>query len=154
MMEQTRYSGVWNASQVGEFLREVRIPLRLSCVTPSGWPLVVSLWFVWHDGALWCATQRSARVVGHLEREPRCAFEIATDAAPYRGVRGQGLAELLPEPGPEVLERLMARYLHDPKSGFAQWLRSRSKNELAVRIRPRWVKSWNYTLRMESEADP
>lgn len=149
MTERPRYSGVWTSSQVSEYLREVRVPLRLSCVTQSGWPLIVSLWFDWHDDALWCATQRTARVAAHLEREPRCGFEIATNVAPYRGVRGQGVVDLLEEAGPGVLDRLITRYLDDPAGGFARWLRSRSDDEVAIRIRPRWFTSWDFAARMD-----
>ncbi|MFN8642393.1 MAG: hypothetical protein U0802_12345 [Candidatus Binatia bacterium] len=31
-------------------------------------------------------------IVRHLRADSRCAFEIATNAAPYRGVRGQARA--------------------------------------------------------------
>ena len=62
-----------------KFLADSRIPLRLATTTPSGWPIVVSLWFVHLEGSLWCATQDSAVIVGHLKNDARCGFEVAPD---------------------------------------------------------------------------
>ena len=64
--------------QTEKYLREIRIPLRLSCTTKTGWPMIVSLWFLYQDTKLLCATQNSAKVVSYLQNEPRCAFEISS----------------------------------------------------------------------------
>jgi len=85
-------SGPWSVAEVESYLAETVVPLRLACVSSRGWPQVVSLWFEYRDGALWCATQRTARVATQLARDERCGFEVAPCEPPYRGVRGQGLA--------------------------------------------------------------
>lgn len=147
---ETSYRGIWSPEQVSKFLENARIPVRLGCVTESGFPLVVSLWFDQREGDLWCATQASAKVVRTLEREPRCGFEVGTDQPPYAGVRGQAVAELDASQGPEVLERLIERYVDDPRGSFARWLRSRNETEVAIRLRPRWVFSWDFAKRMSA----
>ena len=93
------------------YLAETRIPLRLSCLSDSGWPVVLSLWYLFEDGHLYCATPQTAKVVGYLTGEPRCAFEIASDLPPYCGVRGRALATIEQARGVEILERLLERYL-------------------------------------------
>ncbi len=95
------------------FLDRTRIPLRLACTTESGWPFVLSLWYVFQDGVLYCATQESARIVTYLRLNPQCAFEIAADLPPYCGARGRARAEIDPGRGPEILELLLERYLQD-----------------------------------------
>jgi nitroimidazol reductase NimA-like FMN-containing flavoprotein (pyridoxamine 5'-phosphate oxidase superfamily) len=124
--------------------------MRLACVGEEGWPLVLSLWYVHLDDAIWCATHSSSRVLSMLEADPRCAFEIAGEEPPYSGTRGRGRATLLPERGAGILATLLERYRipHDSKLG--SWLLSRSADEIAIRIEPNWIGSWDFTERMES----
>lgn len=140
--------GPFSSEQIDRHLRETVIPLRLACLDPEGSPLVLSLWYVWRDGAFWCATSPRARVVELLGEEPRCGFEIARDAPPYRGVRGQGLAELVPEQGGAILEALVDRYVGTRESRFARWLLSRRNDEMAIRIFPTILSSWDFARRM------
>ena len=96
-------------TEMKTYLETVRIPLRLACATESGWPMAVSLWFMHQNGRLFCATQKSARVVSYLQNDPRCAFEIAADLPPYCGVRGQAIATIDRKKGVEILEQLAAK---------------------------------------------
>jgi hypothetical protein len=134
--------------QSERFLRETRVPLHLACNGASGHPVLASLWFLPLDGRLWCATKRDAKVAHHLARDPRCAFEIAEESAPYRGVRGQALATLHDERGEEILRRLIARYLPDPEAAFARWLLAQAARETALALEPRTLVSWDYRARM------
>lgn len=140
--------GAFSREQIDLHLRETAIPLRLACVDPDGSPLVLSLWYLWRDDFIWCATSPSARVVTLLRDESRCGFEVARDAPPYRGVRGQGRAELMPEMGGAILEALVDRYVGTRESGFARWLLSRRDDEMAIRIAPTNVSSWDFARRM------
>jgi len=126
------------------------VPLRLACNGASGHPVLASLWFapLADDGLLWCATQGDARVARLLERDPRCAFEVADERPPYRGVRGQATATLHPERGEEVLRRLIDRYLDDPGSDFAAWLLARAERETGIAIAPRSLLTWDFRERM------
>lgn len=143
-------SGPWSVAEVESYLAETVVPLRLACVSSRGWPQVVSLWFEYRDGALWCATQRTARVATQLARDERCGFEVAPCEPPYRGVRGQGRAELVAAEGVAVLRRLIRRYLGGDASPLARWLLSRAESEVALRITPLRVASWDYTARMSA----
>jgi nitroimidazol reductase NimA-like FMN-containing flavoprotein (pyridoxamine 5'-phosphate oxidase superfamily) len=145
-----RIQGPFSAAAIEAHLREAVIPLRLGVVSESGHPLVLSLWFVWRDGALWCATAPDARVIRLLRRDPRCGFEVAREAPPYCGVRGQGVAELVPERGGEILEALIDRYLGTRDSSFARWLLGRRDDEVAIRIAPERITSWDFRARMRS----
>jgi hypothetical protein len=140
------------APWVHAYLAAARIPLRLACVSRSGWPSIVSLWYLPEDGRLWCATPARAHVARLLAREPRCGFEVAENEAPYRGVRGQGRARLEPARGDEVLRKLVRRYLGSEDSPFARWLLSRGEPELAIGIEVERVTSWDFTRRMTAPA--
>jgi len=143
-----RIRGPWTRERVDAFLSQTIVPVRLAHAARDGHPEVLSLWFTWRDGAVWCATSPRARVVERLAREPRCGFEVAPDAPPYRGVRGRGRAELVPERGAEVLLELVDRYLGTRDSSFALWLLARAEHEMAIRIAPERVTTWDFAERM------
>lgn len=139
-------------SAIAAYLDTVRIPLRLACDTYSGWPFVLSLWFLHEEGRLFCATPASARVVSYLRREPRCAFEVAADDPPYCGVRGQALAEVVPARGEEILRRLLVRYLGGEDHALAQRLLARAHAEVAIVLTPVNLFTWNFSRRMQDVA--
>lgn len=136
--------------QAAHYLETVRIPLRLACVTQSGWPMAVSLWFKYQpDGTIVCATQKSARVVSYLQREPRCAFEIAADLPPYCGIRGQAIARIDDSIGGDVLEQLLQRYLGGTENDLAKNLMKKQPTEVAIILEPVKIFSWDFSKRME-----
>lgn len=141
-------SGPWDRERIEDFLTTATIPMRLAAVSGGGWPVVVSLWYVYAEGALWCATQESARIVQHLKGNPRCGFEVAPNEPPYRGVRGRGVVRFDTVRGREMIERLIDRYLQSRESRLARWLIERSADEVALRIDDLVVSSWDYTRRM------
>jgi nitroimidazol reductase NimA-like FMN-containing flavoprotein (pyridoxamine 5'-phosphate oxidase superfamily) len=134
------------------YLEAVQIPLRLSCVTQSGWPYVLSLWYLHDAGKLYCATLESARVVSSLRNEPRCGFEVAADQPPYCGVRGRAMAEIDPALGPDVLGHLLDRYLGNRSNSLARRLLARSQDEVAIVLTPVQVFTWDYRQRMADAA--
>jgi hypothetical protein len=69
-------------------------------------------------------------------------------------VRGQGRAELRPEEGESVLRRLIQRYLGSEDAPLARWLLRRPGAEVAIRIEPRRIVSWDYSARMGDPSAP
>lgn len=141
-------SGPWDLATIERYLQSTVIPVRLATAGRNG-PMVQSMWFLWRDCHLWCATQDSAVVAHRLEADPHCAFEVAGDMPPYRGVRGQGIAEIVRTDGRDVLTQLLHRYLGGTNSGLAQWLLSRADREVAIAIRPEHMTSWDFRARMQ-----
>jgi nitroimidazol reductase NimA-like FMN-containing flavoprotein (pyridoxamine 5'-phosphate oxidase superfamily) len=134
---------------IQEYLQEITIPLRLSCMDEAGWPVVLSLWFLYEDGSFFCATPERAKVVSYLRREPRCAFEVAADQPPYCGVRGRAVATIELESGLQVLERLLVRYVGGTDNPLARKLLNRDEPEVAIRLEPQTFHSWNFSERMK-----
>jgi len=149
-----RLRGCWSGDEIAAYLAAVRIPVRLGVQDSAGSPWVASLWFLHEDGALWCAMNQAAKLATYLRARPQCGFEIAGDAPPYKGVRGKGLATLVPERGEEILRRLLDRYGVDPQSGLARSLLAKVDQEVAVRIAPLRLTSWDFTARMQGAVSP
>lgn len=144
----SRVKGPLDGRGVAAFLDESVFPLRLGVVARSGWPLVVSLWFVRDGNTIVCATQASSPLVAALEGEGRCAFEVAGCSPPYRGVRGRARVAVERDVDLEVLRTLVERYLGSTDSGFAAWLLGRPSPEVVLRLSPVELSSWDYRKRM------
>ena len=140
-------SGPWDREQIEAYLRETVIPVRIASAGQSG-PLVQSLWFRFDEDALWCCTQRDALIARRLGAEPRCGFEVSGDTPPYRGVRGQGTAELAAQPAATLLPQLIDRYQGAEESPLRRWLLARLDTEVAIRIGELTVASFDYSGRM------
>jgi hypothetical protein len=140
-------SGPWVESEIRHYLESTVIPIRIASTGKVG-PLVQSLWFAFDDGALWCCTQHDSVLALRLARDPRLGFEVAADSQPYRGVRGRGIAELIPHAATPLLPRLIDRYLGDTNPPLANWLLSRIETETAIRITQIRATTWDYTPRM------
>jgi len=149
-MIKLRRSSVWQQPQIDQFLQDCVIPIRLACIHANASPLVCSLWYLYDDGVLWCATQRSAGVVAWLEQAPDCGFEVAPETMPYRGVRGQGKAVISASDGADILLRTIDRYVGSRDSDFARWLMAGLDTEVAIRIEPEWMTAWDFGDRMAS----
>lgn len=146
--QTVRLRGPWHSAEVVAFLEQERSPLRLALNDHDGFPLLASLWFRYAEGALWCATHRDSLVARRLAQDPRAAFEVSVSEPPYVGVRGQAAVECVARRGQQELEVLLERYLGGRDSKLARWLLSRADEEVALRIRPKWLTSWDFRERM------
>lgn len=135
-------------------LEEARIPLRLAAVSSSGYPAIVSLWSHLQDGRILCATKREAYIVGIIAARPAVAFELSTETPPYRGVRGRGIAHIVPELGAAALETLLRKFTGGLDHGLAQRLLADVAREVAIVIEPTWRMTWDYSARMKGIAAP
>lgn len=138
---------------VRDYLEQVRIPIRLASTTAGGWPALISLWYLYQDGLLYCATQESAKIVRYIEDDNRVAFEVAADAPPYCGVRGQARALVDDQLGAEMLERLLVRYLGDTENDLAKNLLAKKDTEVAIVIEPMRIYTWDFRQRMKGIGD-
>ena len=112
--------GPWKQQQIEDYLSDSRLPVRLGCVGGDGFPRVVSLWYQYREGALYCVTHRDSPLVSLLTNEPRVGFEVSPNEPPYLGVRGQGVVEMTPLEQREMLEALLSNYLGGLESKLAQ----------------------------------
>ncbi|WP_316505732.1 hypothetical protein [Nitrosopumilus sp.] len=112
-------------------------------------PAVISLWYICNNDKIYCATQKTAKIVSYLKKNSTCGFEIAGDKPPYKGVRGEGTIQILNETGPYVLDLLIEKYLGEKESKLSKFLRNNSKTEVAIEITPQKIFDYDYSKRMK-----
>jgi hypothetical protein len=141
-------TGPWSPEQTREYLEERTVPVRVATRTPDGRLWMLSLWYLFRDGALWCATSASADVVAFLEADPGVAFEVSENEPPYMGVRGSAEATLSPDEDKSLLRELLARYLGGTDSALARRLLDADREEVRIRLDPTRTHTWDYSERM------
>lgn len=152
-MDVDNLRGPFSPGDVDVFLDDAVIPMRLAAVGPTGWPLVLSLWFLRDGDEIVAATRPTSTVVTLVTQNPRCGFEIAGDDPPYKGVRGRADVLIDEQAGGPVLERLLTKYLGGTSSPLGQKLLAHASDEVCLRLRPRSIVSWDFTARMSSGTD-
>lgn len=144
----TTVNGAWSRAQLEQFLEESRVPVRLACNHPAGGHWQVCLWYRFEDERIECATGAKATIVSFLEADPTVGFDISTNRPPYMGVRGSGEATLSTDPDKAVLRGLLDRYLGTTDGGLAGTLLADDREEVAIRIEPDRLFTWDFTQRM------
>lgn len=143
-------TGAWTADETRAFLTsdEGTVPVRLACHTPTGELWMLSLWYIFRDDRLLCATSADADVVEFLEHDSRVAFEVSVNEPPYFGVRGRGEVTVQPDEEKTLLRELLHRYLGGTESRLARRLLGDDREEVVLRIEPTQLSTWDFTGRM------
>ena len=131
-----------------DLLPDSKIPIRIAFIKSNGVPSVISLWFEQIDGKIYCATQKSAKIVSYLKNNPACGFEIATNKPPYKGIRGEGIVKIT-DNGNEILDILINKYLGDKESTLSKYLKTNSNTEVTIEITPQKIFNYDYSKRMK-----
>jgi len=144
----TTFTGKWSKDDVAQFLSEQDIPIRLSFISTDNQPWMLSLWYLFEDDVIYCATRKESKVIENLTRRPYCAFEVSTNDPPYRGVRGKGVVTITPDEDLLLLKKLVDRYISEENDTFREWLLGRDVQEVQIAIEPEKIYSWDYGDRM------
>jgi len=135
--------------KIEKFISDMKIPIRIAFMESADSPAVISLWYVCNNDKIYCATQKTAKIVSYLQKNPVCGFEIVADKPPYKGMRGKGTARILNETGKYVLDLLIGKYLGEKESTLSKFLRNNSKTEVAIEITPQKIFHYDYSERMK-----
>lgn len=133
-----------------ELLEGERIVVVAS-LGPGGWPHLVPLWYVPHDGEVWIYTYAKSQKVRNLERDPRATLLIETghEYGELRGVMIEAEAEIHREADIvfEIAKALTLRYadgLDAVEGDAAEALRQQARKRVTVRFEPSRVRSWDH----------
>ena len=92
-------------------LLEAPSPAVLATYRRDGSVHVSPVWFRWGDGAFELVIAEGDVKLGHLRRDPRCTLVVFETVRPFRGVKVQGEAELVPGDVTEARIEIAGRYL-------------------------------------------
>lgn len=140
--------GGLSEAEIETFLADATIPVRIGCRTPQDHPWIVSLWFLYRNGDIHCATSAEADVVRYLEHDGHVSFEISTNDPPYRGVRGRGMSSIAPDPEKDLIRELLERYLGRTDTPLGRRLLRDEREEVSITIDPSNLFGWDYSERM------
>lgn len=126
--------------RVSALLEDLSQPVRLASISPHGYPLISSVWFIYAEQKFWCITQADTLMRRNLAANPRCAFEVSLHGKPFGVLRGQGDAQLDLADGARVTHLMIDRYLEDPLGPLAEKMRAQIPTEYAICITPRWMR--------------
>ncbi len=138
-----------NIKEIDRIIPDSKIPIRIAFMKSPVVPSVISLWYVWNDDKIYCATQKTAKITSYLQKNPICGFEIAADKPPYKGIRGEGTVKILSQNGEYILDLLIEKYLGGKESELSKFLRDKSKTEVAIKITPQKIFHYDYSKRMK-----
>lgn len=85
--------------EIIQFLDEPGHLARIATVDDDGVPRVLPLWFVLDDDRVYFTPRAPAVIWRNIQRDPRLGISIDEEAAPYRKVTIQGVAEVVHRPG-------------------------------------------------------
>ena len=81
---KVRQKSSWDEAEIADYLKKTVIPMRIA-ITDGDFPTICSLWFDYDpvQGVLICATHARSQIARLIAKNPRCAFEIASNTPPY-----------------------------------------------------------------------
>ena len=138
-----------NSKEIDRLIPDSKIPIRIAFMRSLFLPSVISLWYLCNGDKIYCATQKTAKIISYLKKNSTCGFEIAADKPPYKGIRGEGTVKILNQTGAYVLDLLIEKYLGEKESELSKFLRNNSKTEVALEITPQKIFHYDYSKRMK-----
>lgn len=132
------------------FLRSQRTA-RVATIDENGYPHVVPLWYVWHEGTLFLNSTLGNPTVDNMLRSGRAATVI-DDGDEYeilRGVTLSGRIEQAEEDPrlPRVERAWSEKYLGGDAVPYRRW-----RNRVWLRLVPERVASWDFRKIPEAKA--
>lgn len=115
--------------------------LRAATVSADGWPHVVPLWFVWHDGAIFVNNLKRSKRTRDIEAGSRVALCVDTGEqyAELRGVVLYGRFE--PADDDPSLEQVRATFATKYWGGTEV---PPTRSHAWLRLRPERTASWDF----------
>ena len=56
--------------EIDKFIPDLKILIRITFIKSNSLLTVVSLWYVYNDDKIYCATQKTAKIVSYLKKNP------------------------------------------------------------------------------------
>jgi PPOX class probable F420-dependent enzyme len=132
-------SSIFNERQL-RFVDAARIG-RLGTANRDGTPHIAPVWYKFDAGVFLVLTERGSQKHKNIERDPRVAFCIDDERAPYHTVLVRARVTVEEAPGREWREALAISYLGE-ENGRRYIAGNMHPNDVMLRIVPEKVSGW------------
>ncbi len=123
-----------------KFVDRARIG-RLGTTNRDGTPHIAPVWYKFEDGVFLVLTERGSQKHKNIERDPRVAFCIDDERAPYHTVLVRARVVVEEAPGREWRLALAISYLGE-ENGTRYIGENMHTNNIMLRIVPEKVSGW------------
>jgi nitroimidazol reductase NimA-like FMN-containing flavoprotein (pyridoxamine 5'-phosphate oxidase superfamily) len=140
----------WALAEIEQFLMSENIPMRIAVMDADGFPMICSVWHQYQQGKIYAVVHKNSKLIKKLRQSPQCAFEIALNHPPYRGVRGQAVASIDEQDAAGPLDELLNRFVGEGYQQLRTFLRQRSADERVVTLALGKISAWDFSARMQA----
>jgi hypothetical protein len=140
----------WALPEIEQFLIHQNTPMRIAVMDSQGFPMICSVWHQYNDGKIFAVAHKNSKLVKKLRQSPQCAFEIALNQPPYKGVRGQAVATIGEQSAGTQLEALLDRFIGDGYDQLRGFLNKRGEDERLITLTLGKISAWDFSPRMKA----
>lgn len=145
---QVSAKSAWNVVQIEDFLHTQKTPMRIAVLDHDDFPMICSVWHQYHEQKIYAVAHKNSKLVKKLTAHPQCAFEIAPNEPPYKGVRGQAVSAVSTLHCEETLNQLLEKFLGQGYQDLRSFLLSRSEDERVIELQLEKITAWDFSQRM------
>jgi general stress protein 26 len=142
-----KFAGPMSRTQLLNFLKKEQVLMRLAMIDTEGYPIVHPVWFVFEDGEIWAAIERTSRKARLLKRHEQVYFTIDKSTPQPKGVRGRGIATLIDNSSLalEMTKKHLLKYHGSLDDSFAKEFLDAISELIVVKVTPLYLASWDYS---------
>jgi len=138
-------------SEIDGFLQGGKMILELGTVDKNGDPMIHPVWYYYMNDKLYIETSKNSQKASNIRRKNTVYFCVDDEHAPYKGVKGRGIAKLIEDvkETTPIAEKIMIKYTGSLDNDVAKMLMNAVKSGLSIilEVTPKYYASWDYSKR-------
>jgi len=131
------------------FLSNKKLFARIGSIDKNGDPNVHPVWYHFDNDKIYFETGRDSRKAQNIQKKSTIYFCIDDDRAPYKGVRGKGVATILQDINKSlpIVEKLLMKYIGNLEDKMAKFLFNsvKSGESIVIEITPQFYATWDHS---------
>jgi len=131
------------------FLSNKKLFARIGSIDKKGDPNVHPVWYYFDNDRIYFETGRDSRKAQNIQKKNMIYFCIDDDTAPYKGVRGKGVATILQDINKSlpIVEKLLIKYIGNLDNKMAKFLFNsvKSGESIVIEITPQFFATWDHS---------
>jgi len=131
------------------FLSNEKLFARIGSIDKNGDPNVHPVWYYFDNDKIYFETGRDSRKAQNIQKKSTIYFCIDDSTAPYKGVRGKGIATILQDENKsiQIAEKLLMKYIGNLEDKMAKFLINsvKSGESKVIEIDPQFFATWDHS---------